>query len=152
MTHTKFRNDTSMCSKFKMADAQNGWHGKFGYGWTRHTAPNLKRPKEFCDFWPNHSQVTSKYMNFSYLLTTRWHNAKTLQVASGHTSYNTNQVWSQNVKQLRRYRYRSIFACIDFIPFGLSQGFRGEKYFHFVPYGSKVNSINMSETLDKWWR
>ncbi len=47
--------------------------------WTRHDAPNMKRP--FYD----HSQVISKNMHFSYLLTTIGGTApKTLQVASGH--------------------------------------------------------------------
>ncbi len=76
-----------------MADTQKGLHGKIGYHSTRREAHNLKR--EFCDFWPNHSEVISKNMHFSYLLTTRWHNAETLQVASGHACYNTHQVWSQ---------------------------------------------------------
>ena len=68
---------------------------------------------QFCDFWQNHSEVISKNMHFSYLLTTRWHSAETLQVVSGHACYNTHQVWSQYAKSLWSYSLTSIFACIS---------------------------------------
>ena len=66
---------------------------------------------QFCDFWPNHSEVLCKNMHFSYLLTTRGHCTETLQVASGYACYNIHQVWSQYAKPLRRYSLITIFAC-----------------------------------------
>ncbi len=45
-------------------------------------------------------------------MTTRWRCAETLQVASGHSYYNTHQIWSQYAEALWRYSLAFVFDML----------------------------------------
>lgn len=47
----------------------------------------------------------------TFLLSTSWRCAETLQISSGHGCHNTHQVWSEYVKALRRYSLMSTVTC-----------------------------------------
>lgn len=61
-------------------------------------------------FWTNSSEVISKKSHFSYLLTSRWHCAKTMPVASGDAYDDMYQFWFEYAKTLYTYSLMSNLA------------------------------------------